>query len=142
MSNLSLVKKQEQSIRTPFLTEKWYSYLVEDCQAILTEGEFTARWTIIQTYHELGTRILEDYDYVKEIGVDKFINGVAEDINKSKRTVYYALQFAQTYPDLDKLPGGKAVSWHRIVHEYLGEKKDEKKPKMQKCPNCGFEYEI
>lgn len=122
--------------------EKWYSDLVEECKSIVIEGEFTARWALIETYHELGTRILEDYDKVQDIGVDKFVGGVANDIQKSKRTVYYALQFAQAYPDLQLLPEGKNTSWRKIIHEYLGEKKSEPKNKTAVCPNCGTEFDI
>lgn len=150
MSNQLIKKEPEQLTPTnpqkmnslPFSMESWYESLVEDCRAIVVEGEFTARWALVETYHELGNRIIEEYSNVEKIGVDKFIGGVAQDIKKSKRTVYYALKFAQTYPDLQLLPEGKNTSWRKIVHEHLGEKKLEPKPKMSTCPNCGHEYEI
>ena len=90
--------------------DNWYSQLIEECQAIVIEGEFSANWIKVETYHELGKRILDEINRVEDVGVDKFLNGVAKDINRSVRTVYDAYRFAKKYPDLQLLPIGKNVT--------------------------------
>lgn len=41
--------------------EDWERSLIDDCTAIVTEGVFHSRWSLIETYHQLGARILEDW---------------------------------------------------------------------------------
>lgn len=152
MSNLQLQKKLKQLTPiekrrlknlSPYLTEKWYESLVEECQAIVVEGEFSANWIRVQTYHELGQRILEDID--KAENVDRFLEFVANDINRSKRTVYDAYKFAKKYPVLNDIPMGKNITWRKVVYELLPENPREEKETKAKtaiCPECGHEFEI
>ena len=109
-------------------TENWFKALIEDLRAILTEGIFNYRWTLIKTYHLFGRRILEDKDNFTKGGytIDGMSQHVATSLEKSQRTVEYALQFVRKYPDLDKLPEGKNLSWHKIVKNYLPELKENK----------------
>ena len=107
--------------------QDWYKSLIEDCGAILTEGIFNYRWTLIKTYHLFGRRILEDKDNFTKGGytIDGMSQHVATSLEKSQRTVEYALQFVRKYPDLDKLPEGKNLSWHKIIQNYLPKPKEE-----------------
>lgn len=102
-------------------SEEWYQQLVDDCQTIITETEFTARWVLVEGYHALGMRILEEYDNFerREIYGQKIAQRVAGSLGKSERTLDYAVQFARKCPDLELLPYGKDVSWRKICHEYL-----------------------
>jgi len=103
------------------VTMDWYRLLIEDCDALITEGVFQSRWFLIEAYHGLGKRILEERENFEQAGIQEpgMVQQVAESLNKSERTIYYAIQFARQYPTLDVLPGGKNISWHKIVNNLL-----------------------
>ncbi len=108
-------------------TEQWFVSLIEDCKDILTETGFTARWALVEGYHLLGSRILQEYNNFQRLRMDdsSLIATVATSLNKRPRTIYYAVQFARQYPDLNLLPEGKDTNWHQIVNKYLTEGKDK-----------------
>lgn len=120
--------------------EEWYQALVEDCRAILTEGIFNYRWTLIKTYHLLGQRILEDESKFTKAGylTDVMSSHVTTSLGTSQRTIERAIQFVRTYSDLDKLPEGKNISWHKICNDLLPEPKGECQHKWEKvdCWQC------
>ena len=122
----------------------WYQLLIEDCQAIVTETVFSSNWILIEGYHNLGKRIVEERENFKRMGVSskKIASLVSQSIGKSKRTVQRAIQFYQKYPDLSVLPEGKNVTWHRIVNKYLPEhtKEPTEKPRMVRCDKCNGYY--
>ena len=109
------------------LTERWYSQLVEDCKDIVTEAEFSSRWDLVEGYHQLGSRILTEYENFQRIRMadNELVQRVAISIGRSDRTVYYAIQFARAYPDLNLLPEAKNTNWHRIVNKYLTNGKEK-----------------
>jgi len=113
--------------------------LIEDCQAIWVEHDFQSRWFRVKGYHELDKRLLEE---PKEYG-DKFVPLVAESIGKSERTIYRAMEFAKTFPDLNLIPEGKNISWYKVIHKYLPSESKIKGTSnlVYICPNCGFEQE-
>ena len=111
-----------------------YKRLVNDCREIITEFGFTHRWALIELYWSLGKRINAEGNSVT-------VTKLAEDLNKSERTIYRAIQFHKMYPDMNMLPEGKNTSWHVIVNKYLPEPNGEKKPIMISCPFCGKEWE-
>lgn len=101
--------------------EAWFQQLIEDCKDIIVESEFTARWALVEGYHVLGKRILQDYEKFQRIRMpdSELVQCIAVSLNKSKRTVYQAIQFARLYPDLNLLPEGKNTSWYKICNQYL-----------------------
>jgi len=109
------------------IIESWYNSLIEDCKDLVTEVEFSARWTLVEGYHTLGLRILQETDNFErsQIYGEKIAQRIAESLGKSERTINYAIKFAQLYPDLNLLPEGKNLSWHHLINKYLttGEKK-------------------
>ena len=128
-------------------SSEWFTACIEECKAIIVEGEFTARWTIIETYHELGKRILQEYDNFERSKIygDRIVSQVAESLGKSERTIYRAMQFAREYPDLAMLPLGKNASWHSVCQllPVKGEKKEKPvKGVTVECPKCGFVFEV
>ena len=121
-------KMGTKEITKPIEQEEWYRTLIEDCQAILTEGIWNYRLTLIKTYHLLGRRILEDKDNFTKGGytIDGMSQHVAISLGKSQRTIECAIQFVKKFPNLDLLPEGKNISWHKIVQNYLPEPKENK----------------
>ena len=112
------------------LSKHWMNELLDDCQTIITETVFNSRWALVEGYWKLGKRILEEHDgfernkiYGKDIATL-----VANSLGKSKRTVHCSIKFAKKFPNLDDVPEGKNISWHKIVNKYLPDetkKKDE-----------------
>lgn len=101
-----------------------YDEMIEDLRAIVVETEARARLSLVEGYHELGKQII---DY----GLDKseYLSQVSQDIKKSKRSIYRILQFVRMYPDLEMLPEGKDISWHKICNKYLiGKAEDDPEP--------------
>lgn len=98
-----------------------FNNLFEDLQAIFVEHEFVARWTIVECYHLVGKRILEDMNNIQGVPSGEIVQRVADGIGKKTRTIWYAIQFARKYPDLNLLPDGKNTSWHAICNKYLPE---------------------
>ena len=111
-----------------FQNQDWYIALMEDCQAIITESVFNSRWSLIEGYHNLGFRLLEDYEHFnrQKIYGEEIVSHVAKSLGKSKRTIYNAVRFARTFPQLNDLPGGKNITWARICNDYLPKKKEKK----------------
>ncbi len=122
----------------------WYKMLIEDCNAIIVESSYVARWTLIEGYHALGERITQDKNKDPNI-----VTRVASSLDKSTRTIQRAVQFYNMFPTLNTytFPEGKNVSWHSICNKYLPiSKETEKKPiinneQKKKCPKCGYIYE-
>lgn len=111
----------------PVERQDWFINLVDECKDIVTEAEFTSRWALVEGYHQLGSRILQEnnnFERTKVYG-EGICNAVAESLQKRPRTIYYAIQFAKAYPDLNLLPEAKNTSWHHIINKYLttGEKR-------------------
>ena len=137
-----LIIKDRETIQTD-----WYQSLIDDCQSIMVEAEFTSRWILVEGYHSLGLRILQENDNFEREGIygKKIVSRVTESLGKSERTIWRAMQFAREYPDLSLLPEGKNTSWHKICNEYLPEHKEPNQPKFDeniemqhRCPKCGY----
>jgi len=113
---------------TTEITESWYNQLIEDCQNLIVEVEFSARWTLVEGYHSLGSRIISEGDNFNRAKVygQEIVQRIAESLQRKPRTIYYAIQFASKYPDLNLLPEGKNTSWHHIINKYLTDGTEKK----------------
>ena len=132
-------------------TQEWYIHLIEQCQAIITEAGFHSRWSLIEGYHTLGQRLLDEFDNFKrhKIYGRQITTLVSESLGKSERTIERAVRFAKKYPDLNLLPEGKNTSWHAICHKYLGKPKDKEEGETREddffeviCPKCHYKFQI
>lgn len=119
------------------LMPEWYTHLVGDCQAIITECEFNARWSLVQGYHELGERIIaENGNFDRQmIYGQEIVSRLSKSLGVSSSKIYRAMQFARKYPSLDAAPEGKALTWSKVVNKYLPGKEDIKEP-VQACRHC------
>lgn len=126
--------------------EKWYQALVDDCHDIITEAVYQSRWVLVEGYHNLGKRILEDHDNFERAKIygEKIVQGLAESLNMSSRILWYSIQFVQKYPDLSKVPEGKNITWNKIITKYLTTSKEPDQTTQDytvRCPQCGLEYQ-
>ncbi len=125
---------------------EWYQALVSDCNDIVTEAVYQSRWALVEGYHNLGKRILEEHDNFERAKIygEKIVQDLAQSLNMSSRIIWYAIQFVQKYPDLTKVPEGKNITWNKIITKYLPASKEPNQPTQDytvRCPQCGLEYE-
>ena len=127
-------------------SREWYRALIEDLKSVITEGVFNSNWTLLQTYHLVGKRILEEQK-AQKISGSKLRHSVSRDLGKSVRTIQRACQFAEKFPDINELPEGKAITWSKITRKYLPEPKEqcshdihEETIKIFKCSLCGKQW--
>ena len=111
---------------------EWFVALADELNSIFVEHEFTSRWALVEGYHAVGKRILEERDVLKQKGISQkqFLAEISQKINRKERSLFYAIAFAQKYPELDSLPEGKNVSWFKIVQKYLPKAPKPEAPKV------------
>ena len=117
------MSEQKQLVKT----SDWYKALLEELSAIITEKKFVCAWTLLEMYHEVGQRILED---AKKAQMTKLVKEVSDDLHLCERNVWYAVDFVKKYPDINKLPEGKSMTWSKVKKllpaNSLLEKKDRR----------------
>ena len=118
-----------------------YKALVRDTIACLTEASFTARWTYVQAYHEIGQGIAMLIN-VKSLDTALLLQSLQSDVGVSMRTLYYALKFYRMFPELDDFPGGKNLGWKNVIQKYLteGGEKETTPPKKKLPPMTAKGY--
>lgn len=108
-------------------TQDWWLSLTEDCKAIITEAVFTSRWALVEGYWQLGKRIREDENWKKySKGSYGSLSDLSKNIGVGERDIYRALQAYDKFPELDKIPEGKNITWNKLITKYLPEPKKEK----------------
>lgn len=112
--------------------------LIADCKSIYVEKDFESRWARVEMYHQIGERIKQSQVY-KCDGSKIFVT-VTKNTGIKERNLYRAVQFVEMFPDLNKLPEGKNVSWHKICNDYLPKPTDKEEPEMCTCLTCGREH--
>lgn len=101
---------------------------------IYKEAQNQSRMLVVEAHHQIGQTIMSlptKYSAVQDL---------ARLTQMSERSLYLSAQFYNKYPNFDKVPEGKAISWTRIVTKYLPEKqKEEVKQCDHKwlCTKCG-----
>ena len=113
---------------TTEITESWYNQLVEELIDIITEKRFEHTTALIECYHMVGTRILQENDNFERAKIygDHILQTLAESLGRSQRTLAYAVKFAKMYPELNMLPEGKNWTWNHIINKYLTDGTEKK----------------
>jgi len=114
-----------------------YEALVEECKAALTEAVFTSRWAIVEGHWHLGESVDQ---YAKEYPISKFAKKLAGDLSIAERTIWYAVQFYRKFPELDKVPEGKNITWTKLCTRYLPESVEGSESKIDE-KECDHEWE-
>ncbi len=126
----------DNKIENDIKNEDWFKYFIEECKVIIVESAFTARWAIIEGWWLLGKRICEEthnFERAKIYG-KQITQRVAESLNRSPRTIEYAIAFYKRYNELDLFPGGKNISWRGIIRTYLTGPTDEECKDIESKP--------
>lgn len=97
--------------------------LIEELKGVIVEGVFNSRWELIATYHRVGQILTDNNLPIKQ---------VAEELRQKERLLFQCKQFYKAYPDINKLPDGKLISWRRIANELLPAHKDTKQSQEEK----------
>jgi hypothetical protein len=139
MNTSTIVSHQDNKLQDTSIDE-----LADEIKGLVVEGEFDARWKLLETYYKVG-KALETFIGITDMQVSKVTATVAVKAGVSERSLYYALKMVRKYDDINKLPEGKAITWKRLVTKYLTDspKKEELEVVDQnliKCPNCGFMF--
>ena len=126
------------------LTTNFYSQLVEDCKVLIIEHTYRSKLEIIECYHSLGNRILQDnhnFERAKIYG-DKIIERLSKDIGICERNIRRSINFAKAYPRLSDVistankEDGKAISWNKIVKQLEGGTEQKSDEEWITCINC------
>ena len=126
----------KELIKIDYKNSDEYKSLVEDSQAILTEGIFRSRQELIDTYKILGERIFTDPLYKKwgQKTQGRFMRELAQDIGCCIPVLYFATQFYEKLitdkefsTAVENL--GKNASWNKI-RAMLPDPKKEKTPDL------------
>ena len=78
---------------------------------------------MIEFKHQIGKRILRDWErFGKPEYGSKRVENLAKDLEISSRDLWYCIQFARKYPELENSATPlQNLSWRKIVNEYLPE---------------------
>lgn len=107
-------------------TGDWYGALLEELRATWVEQNFTISWTIIERNHKLGEVVRRATDDQK-VPISDLIMQVAEDMKCSERLLWQCVQCYDKFPDINKIPDGKAANWSKI-RLLLGDQKQPAAP--------------
>src|SRR3990167_3174642 len=121
------------------MIEEKYEALIDELKSTLIEAEFNSRWTLIEGYWKTGRLIREFAKQFQSGELTKLLQGIAVDIERSERTLWYAVKLYDRYPSLDMVPEGKNISWSKLVNKYLpdeGETKEHTHEPITICRIC------
>lgn len=110
--------------------QDWYIALCDELSATIVETITTAREAVLQGKWLVGESIEKEVKNFEreEIYGSKINSTLSKDLNWSDREIGRCRQFYNKFPESDwdkalmKLPGGKELSWHKMVVQYLPEK--------------------
>lgn len=91
----------EITVITDVTHEEWYTALVEDCRAIITEAVFNSRWALVEGYHQLGERIVTDNNFDRKEFMDKRLCNALHNLS-GNQSVHYITLFRYTRNGLIK----------------------------------------
>jgi len=114
---------------TQLENQDFYQALIEELRATMVETIFNSRMEVLKGKWLVGQSIenaIEDFGRAEIYG-SKINSLLARDLNWSEREIARCRQFYRKYEfpsweqAISKLPGGKNISWHKIVVQYLPE---------------------
>ena len=110
--------------RSLAVKDESYQLLVDEIKATITESVHNSRWDLIVGYWTIGRLIREEIQLKKwsQNEAGRVLSDLAKDTSISKRTLYRALACFDKFPDINRLPEGKNISWSKLITFYLPDK--------------------
>ena len=115
------------------INSEWFQALIEACKDTIIEKRYIITEELIKMKWEIGDRILQDvgnFERAKIYG-KQIVSLVSKSLDCSERELYRCIQFRKKYPELNNLPEGKNITWHKIVNKYLPEKSKDDNPEKE-----------
>lgn len=108
-------------------SQEWFQGMVEECKATVVESVFRSRWALIEGWHAVGKRVIEERENIAKtsIGEEGVVSRLSHATGIGKRSIWRAIQFATRFPDLDAVPGGKNLSWSKVCNELLPDHREK-----------------
>lgn len=107
--------------------EKYWA-LIEEIKATITEAVHNSRWFLVKGYWRVGKLIRTEFTGHQ---LEKRLQDLAGDIGIGERTLWYCLAVYDKYPDLQKIPEGKNISWNKLITKYLPAAPKEKSKEVR-----------
>jgi hypothetical protein len=116
-----------KAIQKRLKDQEWYQALIEELNATIIETITMAREAVLQGKWLVGEYIekaVKDFERAEIYG-SKINSLLAKDLNWSEREIARCRQFYNKFPAdtwekaLMQLPGGKELTWHKMVVQYL-----------------------
>src|SRR3990167_6117790 len=118
-----------------------YQALVDEIKATITEAVHNSRWFLVEGYWTVGKLIREEFATRKEIYGKKIAQDLEQSVGVSERTINYACAAYDKYPDLQKLPEGKNISWNKLITKYLPQPKEDASP-LTEAQKAAFKKQV
>ena len=117
------------------ITSEWFKALIDECRDTIIEKRFIIAEELIKMKWEIGDRILQDTGNFERAQIygKQIVSLVAKSLDCSERELYRCIQFRKKYPELNNLPEGKNITWHKIVNYYLSDKPKDDDDTEEEC---------
>lgn len=98
--------------------------VAEEIKQCKIETSFNVRWEVIKMHNFVGKLLVDNFGE----NLAEALPTLARKCGWSDRSLYRSAQFYREYPDIEKIPGGKSVSFNSLMAS--NESKEEK------CHRC------
>ena len=109
------------------ITTEWYTELIDECKAILSEAHFAVQTEMLKGKWEIGKRIVQDELQFERAGYgEKVVEVLSRELEVSPQTLWKCIQFYKRFnedtfdPVINRIQiDGKTPSWYRVCKEIL-----------------------
>ena len=124
----------------------WYIELSDNLRKSRKSTTETICRIYLENYHDIGSQIIAARAHLKaeKITQETLLDLLVSTTGHGKRNLQYAVQFAETYPDLSKYfqAPNSQISWTGVKKELAmdaepnGGKESARDNNFDKCPTC------
>ncbi len=137
---------EPQVIHTP--KSKWFQDLIKTVRATASNTRETVARLVLESHHELGSLMIEAEPQAKKskITAQELVELVSQATDYSRTTIYDAVLFARTYPNLEEFSKKyQEISWNKVKkllykkddeNSTGGKEEEKKKVAFKTCSTC------
>ena len=111
------------------LVTKHINGAAEEIEACIVEGVYNAQITLVEMYHTIGGIVRDLPGPITKNVYSLLETPILQNKKVGERTLWFCVKLFDTYPDINQLPDGKAVSVASLKR-LLAPQKDE-----EECPH-------